>query len=211
MFPSLKRRLAPLMGVTCPTTRNAGDGQGKGKGKPCRVPIGSEPYPLPRENGNGGKGQIRARFPRFPNTERSVIRDDITRTGSPAPVAPVATVSADESVQTGFDRFNGVAGFDQNPDLDHVPGFTVVGRGRESRRDDDPMGVFVQDKSVHRTPPRIASTRSQTIAPTTRKPKASNARAETRDWSRFMGLNRPGNRGTGDMVQRRAMESNKKI
>jgi len=153
LFPSLKRRLAPLMGVTCPTTRNAGDGQGKGKGKPCRVPIGSEPYPLPRENGNGGKGQIRARFPRFPNTERSVIRDDITRTGSPAPVAPVATVSADESVQTGFDRFNGVAGFDQNPDLDHVPCFAVFGRGFEARCDNHAVAIFVQDKSVHLSPP----------------------------------------------------------
>jgi len=38
-----------------------------------------------------------------------------------------------------------------------------------------------------RTPPSKASTRSQTIAPMMRAPSVSNARAETRDWSRFMG------------------------
>jgi hypothetical protein len=62
-----------------------------------------------------------------------------------------------------------------------------------------------------RTPPRIASTMSQTMVPTMRKPKARMPRVQTAFFSVFMGLNRPGNRGTGDMVQRRAMESNKKI
>jgi len=95
--------------------------------------------------------------------------------------------------------------------LDHIAGFAVVAGGFETGGDNYAVAIFVENESVQRAPPRIASTRSQTIAPTTRKPKASNARAETRDWSRFMGLNRPGNRGTGDMVQRRAMESNKKI
>jgi len=36
-------------------------------------------------------------------------------------------------------------------------------------------------------------------------------RVQTAFFSVFMGLNRPGNRGTGDMVQRRAMECNKKV
>ncbi len=49
------------------------------------------------------------------------------------------------------------------------------------------------------------------MAPTMRAPSVSNARAETRDWSRFMGLNRPGFRGTDDIVQRRATERNKKV
>lgn len=48
--------------------------------------------------------------------------------------------------------------------------------------------VPVATVEVHRAPPRIASTRSQTTVETTRRPKARIARAETRDWIRFMGL-----------------------
>jgi hypothetical protein len=64
---------------------------------------------------------------------------------------------------------------------------------------------------LHRPPPRIASTRSQTIAPIMREPTARTPRAETRDWIRFMGLNGPDNRSAGGMVQRSAAECNEKI
>lgn len=49
------------------------------------------------------------------------------------------------------------------------------------------------------------------MVPTIRAPSAMTPRAETKDWSFFMGLNRPGFRGTGDMVQRRATEVNRKV
>ena len=83
---------------------------------------------------------------------------------------------------------DGIHRTDKDPDLDHVSGFPIVAGGFETGGDDHAVAILVENESVHWTPPRIASTRSQTIAPTMRKPKASNARADSRDWSRFMGL-----------------------
>jgi len=95
--------------------------------------------------------------------------------------------------------------------LDHIAGFAVVAGGFETGGDNYAVAIFVENESVHRTPPRIASTRSQTIAPIMREPTARTPRAETRDWIRFMGLNGPDNRGAGGMVQRRATEVNRKV
>ncbi len=95
--------------------------------------------------------------------------------------------------------------------MDHIAGFAVVAGGFETGGDNYAVAIFVENESVQRAPPRIASTRSQTIAPIMREPTAITPRAETRDWIRFMGFSGPDNRGTDDMVQRRAMESNKKI
>jgi hypothetical protein len=53
-----------------------------------------------------------------------------------------------------LDRLHGINGFDQNPDLDHIAGFPVVGFSGEAGGDDHAMRVFVKDKSVaHREPP----------------------------------------------------------
>jgi hypothetical protein len=53
-----------------------------------------------------------------------------------------------------LDRFDGINGFDQNPDLNHISGFPVIGLGGEARGDDNPLGVFVNYKAVgHRIPP----------------------------------------------------------
>jgi hypothetical protein len=139
------------------------------------------------ENGNGGQGQICARSPCSPNPKGRAAWDHIARPTRARTVATVSTVSTNQAIQARRDSFNGIHGTDKDPDLDHVAGFAVVGRGLETRRDDHPIAILVQDKSIHWTPPRIASVRSQTIAPMMREPKASNARAETKDWIRFMG------------------------
>ncbi len=65
-------------------------------------------------------------------------------------------ISANEPVQAGLDRFNGINGFAKDPDLDHVARFPVVRSFREASRDDHTVLVFVDYKSVgHREPPLI--------------------------------------------------------
>ena len=61
--------------------------------------------------------------------------------------------TADKTIQARFDRFRGRNGFNQNPYLDHVAGFPVVGRFIESGCDYDTGVIFVENKSVHREPP----------------------------------------------------------
>jgi hypothetical protein len=43
--------------------------------------------------------------------------------------------------------------------LNHVAGFPVVTGGLEARRDDDTVAIFMEDESVHATPPWITANR----------------------------------------------------
>jgi hypothetical protein len=65
--PALETGFSPLMGVACPSGRNARDRERKAKGNPSRVPVGSEANTSPGENLETTQGRVSARFPRFPN------------------------------------------------------------------------------------------------------------------------------------------------
>lgn len=152
--------LSPLMGVSCPTTRNAGDGEGKGKGHMRGVAVGSEADTSALKNGNGGQGQICARFPRSPYSKRGVVRDDIARTLFPGTVATVSAGTTNQTIHPRRDRFDGVHRADKDPDLDHVACFPVVRRGFETRRDNHTVAIFVENESVHRAPPFVTVNRT---------------------------------------------------
>ena len=79
-------------------------------------------------------------------------------------------ISTDQAVKAGSDCGNGVLRFAENPDLDHVSGFTIVGRSGEARRDHDTVLIIVDDVAVaHREPP-IDSMRA-TMAMMSAKPR----------------------------------------
>jgi hypothetical protein len=69
------------------------------------------------------------------------------------PVASVDAIAANEPIETRFDCGNRINGFDQNPDLNHVAGFTVVGLGGEAGGDNDSGLILVDYKAVQREPP----------------------------------------------------------
>jgi hypothetical protein len=70
-------------------------------------------------------------------------------------------IAANQSIEAFLNCADGVAGFDQNPHLDHVSRFPVVRSFGEAGRDDHTMGVFVENEAVHWAPPIKASARSQ--------------------------------------------------
>jgi len=148
------------MGVSCPTTRNAGDGEGKGKGHMRGVAVGSEADTSALKNGNGGQGQICARFPSSPNPKGRVVRDDIAGAARARAVSTVSAVSTDKPVQTRRNCFDGIHRTDKDPDLDHVSGFAVVGRGLEARRNNHTVAIFVENETVHRAPPFVTVNRT---------------------------------------------------
>jgi hypothetical protein len=81
---------------------------------------------------------------------------DVAGTLFPVPVATVDAGTADQTVQPFLDCADGVHGFDKNPNLDHIARFTVVGRGFKAGGDDDSVAIFMENESVHATPPFIA-------------------------------------------------------
>jgi hypothetical protein len=109
------------------------------------------------------KGGVSARFPRFPNAKRCLSFVDVAcpfnAVFSVDFVATMPAVSANDAVKSGSDSGNGILRFAENPNLDHVAGLSIVGRFIESGRDNDPLGVFMKDKSVaHREPPSAMGT-----------------------------------------------------
>ncbi len=135
-------------------------------------------------------------MPRPPDSKGSLSLIHVARTLNPEyPVNLVSTVSAiatNDAVQTGFDCSNGVHGFAKDPHLDHVAGFPVVAGGGKARRDDNPLGVFVENKSVaHRVPPRVSMRATSAIR--MRKPKAARGPwnlGGMRSFIGFVGSNR---------------------
>jgi hypothetical protein len=66
-------------------------------------------------------------------------------------------IAANQAIEAFLDRLHGIAGFDQYPHLNHVSGFPVVAGGFKARGDDHTVGVFMENKSVHREPPTIGA------------------------------------------------------
>jgi hypothetical protein len=59
---------------------------------------------------------------------------------------------------------DGIHKLHKDPNLDHVAGFPVVGLGGKARRDDNAMGVLVENVAVaQRTPPRLSMRATRTI------------------------------------------------
>jgi hypothetical protein len=83
-------------------------------------------------------------------------------------VAAMAAIAANDSVKSGSDRGHGVLRFAENPDLDHVARFPVVGGFGEASGDHDPVVILVKYEAVQREPP-IASMRA-TMATIARNP-----------------------------------------
>jgi hypothetical protein len=67
-------------------------------------------------------------------------------------------IAANQSIEAFLNCADGVAGFDQNPHLDHVSRFPVVRSFGEAGRDDHTMGVFVENEAVHWAPPLAMGT-----------------------------------------------------
>ena len=149
------------MGIACPPGRNSGDGKGKGKGNVGRIAICAETDFPTGETLETTQGRIVSGFPRIINLQWSLSLVDITSPfHTEATVFFVATVSAiaaDNAVQAGFDRGHRVTGFNQNPHLEHVAGFSIVAGGLKARCNDDPQGVLMKEKAVQREPPTINS------------------------------------------------------
>ena len=97
--------------------------------------------------------RVSARLPSPPDAQRSLANIDVTRAIATVPIATVDARSTDEAIQAGSDCFHGVTGFNQDPHLEHVSGFAVVGSFGEAGGDNHAHGVFVDNEAVQRTPP----------------------------------------------------------
>ena len=161
-----------------------------------RIAIGTESNTSASEAVHVLEGGIIARFPRIPDLKRRLPLIDVTRAvNSVTPVnlmTTVATVSADQTIQAGFNRGDGILGFNEYPHLEHVSGFSIVAGGFETGRDDDSFGVLVKDKAVtHRTPPTMNSATMRANTEIMNAASARNARADSRDFRDFIGIYRP--------------------
>jgi hypothetical protein len=71
-------------------------------------------------------------------------------------MTPMHAIAANNPVQAGSNRGNRIFRFAENPHLDHVSGFPVIGGGGEAGRDDHTVGVLVENEAVaHSEPPTI--------------------------------------------------------
>ena len=133
---------------------------------------------------------IIARFPSLPNAKRSLSFVDVTGAFnamfSVNFVATVDAVAANQTIQAGSDCFHRIHGFAQNPDLDHVSGFPIVGSFGEARGDNHTHGVFMKEKAVQRTPPTRNSATQSARAEITRKAPIKSARAVRKGFRDFM-------------------------
>ena len=145
------------MSVTGPPRGNPGDGKRKGQGNPCGIAVCAEADFAARKAVHELQHRISARFPCPPDAQWGLASVDVTRTIGSGSIATVDAVAANQTIQALFDGFHRIHGFAQNPDLNHVTGFPVVARVSETRGDDDTVGVFVENKAVHSTPPTLNS------------------------------------------------------
>ena len=116
-------------------------------------------------------------MPRIPNLKRRLPLIDVTRAVNSVTsvylMTTVDAVAADEAIKSGFNRGHRILGFDQNPNLNHVAGFSIVARGFKAGGDDDPLGVLVKEKAVQSTPP---TRNSATMRANTRDTNAASTR-----------------------------------
>ena len=140
---------------------HAGDGKRKGQGDVHRIAVGSKANFATGETLEGSQAGIVSRLPRIPDLKRSLPLIDVTGAFHTVTavffVATVSAIAADNAVQAGFDRGHRVTGFNQNPHLEHVAGFSIVAGGLKARCNDDPQGVLMKEKAVQREPPTINS------------------------------------------------------
>jgi len=87
-------------------------------------------------------------------------------------MTPMHAIAANNPVQAGSNRGHGVFRFAENPHLDHVSGFPVIGGGLETGCDDHAIAIFVENKSVHSRPPKLSM--RATMAIRRMKPKAAS-------------------------------------
>ena len=124
-----------------------------------RIAIGTESNTSASEAVHVLEGGIIARFPRIPDLKRRLPLIDVTRAvNAKAAVYLMTTVdavAANQTVKAGSDCFHRIHGFAQDPYLNHVSGFPVVGGGGKAGGDHDTVGVFVKDEAVQRAPPLL--------------------------------------------------------
>jgi hypothetical protein len=128
------------------------------------VPVRSEANTSASENLEAAQGRVSARFPRFPDSLRSLagiyVACPFHTEATVFFVPAMDAIATNQTVKARSNCFRGGNGFDQNPNLDHVARFPVVGRGFKSGRDNDPLRVFMKDESVQREPPLITVKRT---------------------------------------------------
>lgn len=129
------------MGVSRVTGGDARDGQRKGKRHMGRIAICSESDFPSCEAIHPLQGWVAARTPSLPNAKRGLMLIKVARPFNAVLsvffVAAMAAIAADDSVKAGSNRGNGIFGFAENPNLNHVAGFAVVGGFIESGCNDD--------------------------------------------------------------------------
>ncbi len=153
------------MGVTRVTGGDACNCKRKRYGEMSRVPVCAETDFPTYEAIHELQGGVSARFPSFPDAKRGLSFINVTRPFHPVfsvnLVATVSAITADDAVKSGSNRGDGVNGFAEDPHLDHVTGFSIVGGFGKARRDYDTVLIFVEDKSIaHREPPLITVNRT---------------------------------------------------
>lgn len=177
------------MSVASVTRSDTRDGKGEAQRDMGGVPVRSEADFASNEALETTQQGVSARFPCPPDSQRSLSGIDVACPLNPVFsvffVSTVAAIAADDAIKSGSDCFHGVHGFDQDPNLDHVSGLSIVRRSFEARRDDDPLGVFVDDITVaHREPPRVSM--RATSAMMSAKPKAASGPWKRGGMRRFM-------------------------
>ena len=153
----MQGRFPPLVAITCPPARNAGNCERKGQGNVGRVTVCAEANTSASETFKGTEGRIVAGFPRIPYLKRRLPLVHVTRAVNPVPpvnfMTTVSAVSTDQTIQAGSDRFHRILGFNEYPNLNHVARFPVVAGCGEAGGDNHPGGIFVEDEAVQREPP----------------------------------------------------------
>ena len=117
------------------------------------IAVGTETNTAARKSVHELQHRVSARFPCSPDSKGRLANIDVTRTIATGSIATVDAGTTDQTIQAGSDCFHGVAGFDEYPHLDHVTRLSIVGGFGEARGDDHPLGVFVENEAVQRTPP----------------------------------------------------------
>lgn len=168
------------MAISRVATGNARDREGEAKRHMGWVTIGSETDFPTGETIHELQGGVSSRFPCLPNAKRGLSFVDVTRPfHAEATVNFVATVSAiaaNQTVKSGSNRGHRIFGFAENPNLDHVARFPIVGGFGKARRDYDTVLILVDDVAVHRIPPIHSAKAAMAI-------RAKNPRRQRGPWN----------------------------
>ena len=126
-----------------------------------RIAIGPETDFPTNETFETTQGRIVARLPRIPDLKRRLslihVASPFHSVFSVNLMTTVSAIAADNAVKTGLDGGHRVFRFAEDPHLEHVAGFPVVGCMGEARGDGHPGVILMEDESVQREPPTINS------------------------------------------------------